>query len=387
MTPVFACLSCNGATVTTADRPADRLHVATVRGIVTLERAEDGARWPIVARALRDRHVSALLLEPQTGKLFAAAHREGGIAVSDDNGATWRDASRGLASRHVYTLAVQQRRERTVLFAGVEPAALYRSDDLGQSWQESPALRHVPRTELWNFPPPPHIAHVKNIAFDPSVPATLYVSVEQGALLKSVDDGASWFELESYEDTSEDRFRHDIHRVLVKRSDPSWLFMLTGDGTYRSHNAGADWAHTTTREHTIGYPDAGFIDPRNENVLFIGGPKNSPRLWSTERCANATVMRSDDGGTTWQECRAGLPAMIVGNIEAMGMHHAGAHVMLATGTATGEVFISDDAGSHWSTAATGLAPISKGGHYRWFLSDEDRAEIERKMRSAAPATT
>jgi photosystem II stability/assembly factor-like uncharacterized protein len=387
MTPVFACLSCNGATVTSSDRPADRLHVATVRGIVTLKRAAEGAPWPIAAEALCDRHVSALLLEPRTGKLFAAAHHDGGIAVSDDDGATWRDASRGLAQRHVYTLALQQRGDQTVLFAGVEPAAIYRSDDLGYSWRELPALRDVPKTELWNFPPPPYLAHVKNIAFDPSAPATIYVSVEQGALLKTVDDGASWVELESYEDTSEDRFRHDIHRVLVKPSDPSWLFMLTGDGTYRSRDAGADWEHTTNRAHTIGYPDAGFIDPRDENILFIGGPKNSPRLWGTERCANATVMRSDDGGTTWRECRAGLPAMIVGNIEAMGMHHAGKHVMLSAGTATGEVFVSDDAGLHWSTAATGLAPISKGGHYRWFLSDDERADIERRMRSAAPVST
>ena len=385
MTPVFACLSCNGTTTTTAGRPADRLHVATVRGIVTLARAEPGARWPIVAEALTDRHVSALLPEPRTGKLFAGAHGDGGISVSDDNGVSWRDASRGLTHRHVYTLALQQRGERTVLFAGVEPAQLYRSDDLGESWRELAALRDVPKTELWNFPPPPHIAHVKNIAFDPTAPETLYVSIEQGALLKSVDDGVTWIELESYEDTSEDKFRHDIHRVLVKRSDPAWLLMLTGDGTYRSRDGGAAWEHTTNREHTIGYPDAGFIDPRDENVLYIGGPKNAPRLWGTERCANATVMRSGDGGTTWQECRTGLPTMIVGNIEAMAMHHAGAHVMLAAGTATGDVFVSDDAGANWSTAAIGLAPISKGGHYRWFLSAEQRAEIEHRMRAAVPA--
>jgi photosystem II stability/assembly factor-like uncharacterized protein len=380
MAQSYACLSCNGVTVTTAERPADRMYVGTIRGLITLERGAAGAPWSVVGEALTDRHVSALLLEPRSRRLFAAAHGDGGIAVSLDDGLTWRDASSGLDDRNVYTLAVQYRGGNTILFAGVEPAKLYRSDDLGASWSELRALRDVPNTGLWNFPPPPHIAHVKNVAFDSNIPTTLYASIEQGALLKSVDDGASWVELESYEDTSEDKFRHDIHRVLVKRSDPNWLFMLTGDGTYRSLDAGASWEHTTTRDFTIGYPDAGFIDPRDENVLYIGGPKNAPRSWAVERAADSTMMRSRDGGTTWEERRNGLPAKIVGNFEAMGMHHAGAHLMLVAGTATGEVFVSDDAGGEWSVAATGLAPISKGGHYRWFLDAQQREVVESVMR-------
>ena len=114
------------------------------------------------------------------------------MAVSLDGGLTWRDASAGLGHRNVYTLAVQYRGAATILFAGVEPAKLYRSDDLGASWTELGGLRNVPNTELWNFPPPPHIAHVKNVAFDPNAPATFYACIEQGALLKTVDDGRTW---------------------------------------------------------------------------------------------------------------------------------------------------------------------------------------------------
>ena len=62
------------------------------------------------------------------------------------------------------------------------------------------------------------------------------------------------------------------------------------------------------------------------------------------------------------------------------MHHAGAQLMLVAGTATGEVFVSDDAGGEWSIAATGLAPISKGGHYRWFLDAQQREVVESAMR-------
>jgi len=37
---------------------------------------------------------------------------------------------------------------------------------------------------------------------------------------------------------------------------------------------------------------------------------------------------------------------------------------LVVGTTDGDVFISEDEGEHRATIAQGLAPISKGGHYR-----------------------
>ena len=146
-----ACLSPNGGTVTTASDFASRLHVATLHGVVTLVRAPGTAAWTEAGRTLTDRHVSALLLEPASGKLFAAAHGEGGIAVSDDAGVSWRDVSAGLGHRNVYTLAVQYREAAAVLFAGVEPAKLYRSNDLGDTWFELPGPRDVPIRTFGTF--------------------------------------------------------------------------------------------------------------------------------------------------------------------------------------------------------------------------------------------
>jgi photosystem II stability/assembly factor-like uncharacterized protein len=380
MATMTANLSTNGGTVAYGAAPALAMNVATLGGLVRLERERPGAPWREMRRTLEDRHVSALTFAAD--RLFAASHQRG-IVVSDDDGKTWQSASSGIAETNVFTLAAQTRGETTVLFAGVEPAKLYRSDDLGASWRELPALRDVPRTELWTFPPPPHIAHVKNIAFHPSDPATLYVCIEQGALLKSDDDGATWRELDTYEDTAEDKFRHDCHRVLIARNDPNRLWLMTGDGSYRSDDAGATWDRLTTRDDTIGYPDAAFVDPNDDQILYLGGPRNAPRAWGTGRFADATVLRSVDGGESWHDRRTGLPSRIVGNIEAMGMHAGPTHVMLIAGTATGEVFASDDAGANWSEAARNLPPISKGGHYRWFVDDARRAEIEERMRAQA----
>ncbi|WJJ94510.1 hypothetical protein [Neopusillimonas aromaticivorans] len=95
-------------------------------------------------------------------------------------------------------------------------------------------------------------------------------------------------------------------------------------------------------------------------------------------------MVSTDFGSTWQERRAGLPVNVIGNIEAMGLHHTGDDIMLTAGTATGEVYVSYDRAQSWEAIELNAPPISKAGHYRWFLSDERRAQIEDAMRAWKP---
>jgi hypothetical protein len=300
--------------------------------------------------------------------------------MSQDGGTHWAELTKGLTSRHIYTIAVQYRADRTVLWVGTEPPMLFRSDDLGESFVELPAIRDVPDTDQWCFPPPPHISHVKNVAFHPDQPQTLYVCIEQGALLKSTDDGKSWTELHGYEQPDMDiKFRHDTHRVAITSADPDTLFLVAGEGIYVSRNAGQDWQQLQSRFDRIGYPDAMFIDPRNDQVVFVGGAGDAPREWRETRNARAGVIRSDDSGKSWTEMRSGLPDTVRGNIEAMAHHHAGAYLAILAGTAVGEVFLSEDDGRTWSCIADGLPPISKAGHYRWFLSEEERAAIVSKM--------
>jgi len=376
---LIACLSCNGSTITNGDGPARTLLVATLRGLRAFCRESQNGKWLEANESLTDHHISALLYEPQSGLLFAGAHGRG-LWVSDDVGLKWRSCLDGIGHEHIYTLAVQYRDGSPVLFAGTEPVALYRSDDLGQSWRELPGLSDVPGTEHWTFPPPPHLAHVKNLAFHPSEPETLYVCIEQGALLKSVDDGRTWFEEAGYS-SGDDFFYKDNHRVRIAASDPGKLYMCGGDGLYTSPDAGRHWEHLTTRADRIGYPDALFIDPRSDDVLYMAGPRVAPRGWAETGRSDATVMQSDDRGHTWHELNAGLPQPLIGNIEAMGLYNFGDCVALFAGTATGEVFACDEAGEPWYLVAEHLPPISKGGHYRWFLTPEQRAQVETHMRA------
>lgn len=375
-------LSCNGGCETRGDDPANRLLAATLHGIHVFER-DNGGAWQLMARKLVDHHISCILHEPKSGLTFAGAHYDGGLWVSEDEGDTWSPCNEGLESGHIYCLAAQQNGDETTLWLGTEPPMLYRSDDLGKSWKALPGMLKVKNTDKWTFPPPPHVAHVKNIAFHPDRPDDIYICIEQGALLHSVDRGESWDEVTGYESDA-DFFYNDNHRVLFRPSDPDDFVMNGGEGLYRSNHG--EWTHLTTRDDRIGYPDAMFIDPTNENALIMGGPQNAPRKWREQDkpMADPTVLYSPDFGASWGPMGTGLPK-ITGNIEAMGMHVNGDGFSLYAGTATGEIFHSDDNGRTWSLLAERLPPISKGGHYRWFLSDERRAEIEADLRKQKSA--
>lgn len=360
-----ALLSPNGLQETQGAAPASRLFVATVDGVVRLDRDAASASWRVANKALAGKHISSLLTE--SGKLFAGAHGEEGVWVSDDGaGATWRRVSNGIAHPNIYSLAARRRGAEVALFAGAEPASLYRSDDLGESWRDLTTLRGVPDQEKWSFPPPPHIAHVKSITIHPTKPETLFACVEQGALLTSEDDGNSWKELDGYSKPDDPTYR-DMHRIVLHPKQPNIAYLASGVGMYRSDDGGKTWRTLTQRGGRIGYPDFVYLDPDNPDILWVAGAEKTPREWPGDGTANSTVLKSADGGRTWRELRNGLSEMIEGGIEAMSRHRWPGGMTLSFATAKGEIYASDNDGEQWQRIAQGLAPVSKGVHYRAFL--------------------
>lgn len=355
------CLSPNGCNVYNGQDAVGRLLVGTLDGVVTLERSAPGT-WQRAGHSLAGLHVSSLLLEPERGYYFAGIHGEG-LYFSEDGGRSWERRMNGLTQTHVFSLSATRRDGKFVLYAGTEPAHLFRSTDYGLSWQELPSLRQVPDSDKWVFPAPPHVAHVKAMAFDPRDQHLLYAGIEQGALLRSNDDGATWRELSEYSRDT-DRAYRDLHRILLRPSNPDEMYFTSGEGLYFSKNAGATWEHLTGPKFRIGYPDWLLFSPEDDRVMFMSGAATNPGQWRASHSADSTVMRTRDGGRNWEAAGTGLPAQMRANIEAMAL---GAHpngFTLFAGNTDGEVFCSEDRGERWELIASGLGAVSKGGHYQ-----------------------
>jgi photosystem II stability/assembly factor-like uncharacterized protein len=347
-------LSHGGPTVYCSDAASEELLVGTAKGVATLRR--NGAGWRVAGKTLGTQHISAILIEPTTGDIFAGAYGDGSLRVSRDGGLTWALCDMGLTEKDVFSIESIPGPHGNRLYVGTEPAKLFVSDDMGGHWAELSNLRSVETVDSWSFPGPPHIAHAKHISFDPINPSTMYVSIEVGGLLRSDDAGQTW--------RDEPGMYEDVHRLVINPADPQRRFVTGGNGIYASLNGGSTWEHWTTRDHEIGgYPDQLVFHPEDPDLMFVASAKDGPGTWRTSHHAGARISRSEDGGRTWKVLSHGLPDRMQGNIEAMCLEaYPGGCSVFAANTA-GEIFASDDAGDSWDLVVEGLAPISKGGHY------------------------
>ena len=356
-----AFLSTNGPGVHIADAPPRKLLVATIKGAVVLERDALGSPWRITGRALDDKPLSSIMVLPD-GTIFAGVHN-GGLFRSTDDGVTWAKISEGLTVEHVFSLGYRNDGGAITLYAGTEPVGLFRSRDNGQSWQELPAIKTVPGHEKWSFPPPPHWAHTKAFLFDPRDPETFYVTVEQGAVLKTVDGGQSWRELDGFS-RPDDEWYKDAHRLIYLPSNPDRIYLLTGIGLYGSADAGETWERRTDQHFRIGYPDQLILSPKDESVMLMCGAAGAPTTWRKNNEAKGWILRTRDGGRTWEDANHGLPELSRSNIEAFtAACYPGGYELFA-GNTDGEVYTSNDDGDNWSLLVGDIAPVSKGTHFK-----------------------
>jgi photosystem II stability/assembly factor-like uncharacterized protein len=358
---MIACVSPNGQNRCYGAEPPTRLLVATIRGINVVERERPGAPWTDRGRTLDGHHCGSIMVEPKRGGVFAGMH-DGGLYFSGDGGETWELRTTGLTIPHVFSIGYAHHGDGVALYAGTEPASMFRSDDYGMTWRELPGIKGAPGCDKWVFPSPPHLAHTKTMTIDPRDPNVIYAGVEQGALFKTADGGATWREIDDYSKPTDWTYR-DVHLLTVHPDDSNELYLTTGMGIYHSLDAGETWKLEIDNSFRIGYPDHFIISPLDGNTFFVAGSSANPGEWRTTHHANGTIMRSSDRGRNWSDASAGFPDDRRPNVEAMSIAAYPGGFTLFAGNTDGVVYASDDGAEHWTQIAGGLAPVSKGRHY------------------------
>lgn len=369
------CLSPGGTTIYNNNQFSSQLMVATTQGLITLSEAESG-EWHQSDSQLIEHHFCALLQTPE-GRFIAGSH-DAGIFVSDD-GTDWRPANQGLSVTNVYSLAVTERNGKTLVYAGTEPANLFVSEDLGESWLHLEGLNTVSNADTWTFPAPPFLGHIKTIAIDPHNSKRLYACIEQGGLYRSSDAGQSWTQL------AED-LPNDLHRAVVSPVNPERLFIADGFFFNRSDDGGQTWFEMADLIPRIGYADQLVCHPNKPDHLVVVGGYATPEAWATGS-AKSAIYYTRDGGDSWQQADQGLPAEMMPSFEAGCLEACADQSRIFLGNTHGEVWLSSDEGISWNKIATGLPWVSKCFHAdlihgKLQLSEEDiqiPAELREKM--------
>src|SRR5256714_7666759 len=267
----------------------------------------------------------------------------------------------------------------------------------------------------WRSIGPSRAGRARALAGVPGNPTVFYVGFDNGGVWRSTDFGANWFPL------FDDQPTGSIGAIAVAPSDPNIIYvgsgagiirpdLATGDGMYKSTDAGRTWTHLGLRNTqmiayidvdrenparlfvaALGHPygpneergifrstDGGQtfqkvlykdeytsgndvrIDPANPNVVYAV-------LWQQQQsfiegqgfggAANG-VFKSTDGGTNWTQLTNGLTGVIQANIAIAPSNSKVIYALASTATPTNSVtgvvnlYKTTDAGEHWAPVIT-----------------------------------
>jgi len=289
------------------------------------------------------------------------------IQCSFNDGETWRKSSAGLefAPERKLNLArvwkvVPDRESRPeVLWCGVDPGCLFRSDDGGKNWYEVAGLNQHPSRDKWM--PGGGGLMVHAIVPDPWNEKRVYVGMSVAGCFRSDDDGASWHPFNKnvradFQPKPFPEVGQCVHSMRMSPTKPGWLFQQNHCGVYRSKDSAENWIDISKGlPSRFGFPMA--IHPHDPETIYVVpeiGPEK--RFVCDERLG---IFRSRNGGKNWQRMTKGLPQK---NVFTQVLRHAASAdscdpAGIYVGTIGGEIFYSRNEGDSWHVLAAQLPPI------------------------------
>jgi photosystem II stability/assembly factor-like uncharacterized protein len=245
------------------------------------------------------------------------------------------------------------------VYAGVEDAALFRSGDGGQTWQELPGLREV-KGNLWQ--PGAGGMCLHTILQDPNDPSRIYIAISAAGAFRSDDGGQSWrpvnnglkSEYELPDPNAE--VGHCVHNIAMHPSRPGVLFMQKHWDVMRSDDAGDSWYEISGNLPTdFGFPIA--VHAHEPDTIYVVPIKSDSEHYPPD--GKLRVYRSRTGGNEWEALTKGLPqsncyvnvlrsAMTVDSLDPCGVYF---------GTTGGQVYASADSGDSWTPIVRDLPAV------------------------------
>ncbi|WP_424846725.1 WD40/YVTN/BNR-like repeat-containing protein [Streptomyces sp. SAI-129] len=312
----------------------------------------------------------ALDTRGDTPRLLAggdSAHWGPSVFHSDDLGRTWTEPATPAVKFPKETGASLERvwqlhpaaAEPDVVYAGTEPAALYRSEDRGESFELVRPLWEHPTRSKWV--PGGGGEGLHTILTDRRDPRSVTVAVSTAGVFRTVDGGASWAPSNSgvsavFLPDPDPEFGQCVHKVARDAATPDRLYLQNHWGVYRSDDAGGHWTDIGEGlPSTFGFAVAAHPH-RGDTAYVFPINADADRVPADHRCR---VFRTSDAGKSWEPLSAGLPqedhygTVLRDALSTDDADRAGVYF----GNRNGEVFASADDGDSWRQLASHLPDV------------------------------
>src|SRR5271163_2925134 len=245
------------------------------------------------------------------------------------------------------------------VYAGVEDAALFRSRDGGQSWQELSGLRGHGSGPHWQ--PGAGGMCLHTVILDPANPGRIFIAISAAGAFRTDDGGETWRpinrglkSLHIPDPTAE--VGHCVHRIAMHRLRPGVLFMQKHWDVMRSDDSGDSW-HEVSGNLPSDFGFALDVHAHEPETIYVVPIKSDSEHYPPE--GKLRVYRSRTGGNEWEALGNGLPqsdcyvnvlrdAMAVDSLDQCGVYF---------GTTGGQVYASADSGDNWAPIVRDLPAV------------------------------
>jgi photosystem II stability/assembly factor-like uncharacterized protein len=302
-------------------------------------------RWRRLGDGLpEDVEVRTIAVHPRDSQRIYAGTQHGPYR-SMDGGDHWTACGFPDADMTVWSLLFHPR-DSNVMYAGTAPAAVYRSEDGGDTWRRLRALEPPGRVKM-SF-----ATRVTRLAADPSHPRELYAGLEVDGVVRSLDGGESW------EDVSQDLVKlaerphlksrivsdtdiegmMDSHALCVSSAQPGTVFLALRMGLFKSVDRGTTWEDMDIgRFSPLTYARDVTVSPHDARVLYAC-------LSPAARSEDGSLYKSEDLGRSWRRIDRGVKAR--STMMSVGLHDKDPDQVYCA-TRGGQVFGTEDGGETW----------------------------------------
>ncbi len=345
--------------------------VGTKKGAFVFE-SKDGRRtWKSTGPHFKGTQIYHVTYDPRNKLMLAAVDSfvwGPTVARSSDLGKTWKESKKppkfpkggDLTVNRVWHIEPASEDEPEVIYCGVDPGALFKSVDGGESWSLNRGLLNHETRPKWQ--PGFGGLCLHTILVDPRDPDSMIVAISSVGVMKSTDGGKTWDfrNKDILADFMPPKHQFPVygqcpHHLVRHPSSPDTIYQQNHSGVYRSDDGAETWVDISK-----GLPARfGFAiatDANDPKRVFVAPEESgAARLPPNGRFL---VWRSDDAGRSWSPLGSGLPRRSYYNVLRDGMSSdredpSGVYF----GTTTGQLYGSRNGGNRWELIADGLPPI------------------------------